>query len=97
MYLSFSVGKKRKQVKIDYPQSLYFFPVGLCFHLKQYVVYATLEQEKENREYLVFNCYQRAHQHFLELVPFTLMFLFVGGLSYPVLTDRNGRDDMNNI
>jgi glutathione S-transferase len=50
------------------------------------VPYPQMYSEKEDK----FNCYQRAHQNTLELLPFFLMALFVGGIFHPLVASALG-------
>ncbi|CAH8853079.1 unnamed protein product [Trichobilharzia szidati] len=60
--------------------------------LNMYFVRRVIKARKEHNVELpllyhptnkVFNCIQRGHQNYLEVLPFFLMTLFVGGLRYP--------------
>ena len=38
----------------------------------------------------IFNCYQRAHQNTLEMIPFVLVMLLLGGLRHPLVASATG-------
>ncbi|CAH8584551.1 unnamed protein product [Schistosoma curassoni] len=63
-----------------------------AFGLNMYFARRVIQARKEHSVELpimyhptdkVFNCIQRGHQNYLEVLPFFLMALFVGGLRYP--------------
>ncbi|CAH8566708.1 unnamed protein product [Heterobilharzia americana] len=63
-----------------------------AFGLNMYFIRRVIKARKEHNVELplmyhptnkVFNCIQRGHQNYLEVLPLFLMTLFVGGLRYP--------------
>ncbi|KAH8872398.1 Microsomal glutathione S-transferase 3 [Schistosoma japonicum] len=63
-----------------------------AFGLNAYFVRRVMQARKEHNVELpimyhptdkLFNCIQRGHQNYLEVLPYFLMALFVGGLRYP--------------
>ncbi|ORY50930.1 membrane-associated proteins in eicosanoid and glutathione metabolism [Rhizoclosmatium globosum] len=53
-------------------------------------MYATQLECANDKNKLVFNCYQRAHQNFLENYPQFLFLLTVSGIKYPVIASVAG-------
>ncbi|CAG8534881.1 25111_t:CDS:2 [Cetraspora pellucida] len=53
-------------------------------------LYASKEEAEKDRNKLVFNCYQRAHQSTFEHYPQFLLTLMIGGLKHPVLSAVGG-------
>ncbi|KAH8872401.1 Microsomal glutathione S-transferase 3 [Schistosoma japonicum] len=65
-----------------------------AFGLNAYFVRRVMQARKEHNVELpimyhptdkLFNCIQRGHQNYLEVLPYFLMALFVGGLRYPLI------------
>ncbi|KAJ3252758.1 Microsomal glutathione S-transferase 3 [Chytriomyces hyalinus] len=53
-------------------------------------MYATKAECEQDKKKLIFNCYQRAHQNYLENLPSFLFFLSAGGLEYPKVAAAAG-------
>ncbi|KAF6775411.1 hypothetical protein AHF37_04207 [Paragonimus kellicotti] len=70
MYFASRVMKARKEHNVE---------VGFSEYTDFPFKYPLLYHPTNN----LFNCIQRGHQNYLEVLPLFLMFLFVGGLRYP--------------
>ncbi|CAG8634244.1 3666_t:CDS:2 [Paraglomus brasilianum] len=53
-------------------------------------LYADRTEAEQDKDKMIFNCYQRAHQNTLENYPGFLLILFVAGIGFPKVAAASG-------